>query len=284
MGSNRNNILRRASAIIEETERLKAKKEADRLEAERRDEQSTRIMGQTLSTERIVKTIEDNSLKTDELAEVFSRVNLPTPEVTINSPDVIVPKADPIEVIIKEPKVKVIKPDTPKIPPIKVPKANITVKVPPIKLPKINVPKPEVTVNVPEFPTNMDVTVKNQLKKPVPVTLVGLDGKPMIFSSGGGRSARNDYKRSTTGAYTAVDIVTTATQVVGEVVGRKAITVTHESDDSVYLGFDDNVTTSNGFPVVANQVYGFGDYVGQVYAIISSGAGSSTLSLRVHDV
>lgn len=102
---------------------------------------------------------------------------------------------------------------------VETPKAEVTVKHDPITIPEVNtegievalarglaafkIPKPEVTVNVPKFPDfpkipepkefNGQVTLKGvDRKNPVPVLMVGLDGKPMpmggsVISGGGGR-------------------------------------------------------------------------------------------------
>jgi len=208
----------------------------------------------------------------------------------VNVPEVKMPEMPRPKVVVN-----VDKPDPIVIPPIKVPEAKVMVKMPKIPAAKVNIATKALTNEMRAikkaveaqgmFEPARDIFEDVSFSKPVPVIQVDASGKPVKqIMSGGGGSRPQDYERSTTGAHGAVNVATTATQVVPEILERKAITVTQESDDPVYFGFDDTVTTANGFPVVANQVYGFGDYTGKIYAVISSGAASSTISVRYHDV
>lgn len=95
-----------------------------------------------------------------------------------------------------------IKVEAPKIPEIKVKVPDIKIpdiKVPEVKMPKITVPKPEVKVDVkppkippfPPFPKIPDFPEEVSLKgvdnkSPLPVMMMGGDGKPMMFPAGGG--------------------------------------------------------------------------------------------------
>lgn len=269
---------RRAVALIKQQQaQLEQQKETT----------AAQLVGQLMASEDIVKAIVANRLSADDVVAAVQQINLPAPHVQVTVPDVHVPEITVPPIVVPDiviPEIKIPKIPAPIIPPIKVPKPAVTVnvkvppiKVPLIKLPTITVPPADVQVT---FPETMDV----RAVKPLPVTLYDTDGKPSLPGTGGARVTSVDLKRSTKGRYGAVAVATTATQVMAEVPGRRAITITHESDDPVYLGFDEYVTTGTGFPVVANQIYGFGDYVGQVYAIISPGAGSSTISLRYQEV
>jgi len=85
-----------------------------------------------------------------------------------------------------------------KLPEIKIPKPEIN--MPEIKIPPVNVPQPKVTVNIPKtefpeikvpkgdvvMPNNMDVRMKDiDRKHPLPVSMMGVDGKPLSFPGGG---------------------------------------------------------------------------------------------------
>ena len=123
----------------------------------------------------------------EQVKEAIQSIRVESPSVTVNVPDVIVPKID-TPVIPAFPEIK--------IPDIHVPAPQVTVNVPEIQLPTINVPEPKVTVNLPEvqapvvnvapaevhFPETMMLTPNT---KPFPVIMVDQAGKAMDFSSGG---------------------------------------------------------------------------------------------------
>lgn len=215
--------------------------------------------------------------------------------IKVRAPEVNIPE-------VKVPKPEVTVNYTP--PNINVPTPQVTVDYTPpeVKIPTIKVPTPKVTVKndlkgietrikgisdaiskqeivFPEYDLKKDFNPKN----PMPVTLYDPDGKPHLWIEGG-RGGSNDIKRSATGFYGAVDVATTATQIVGDNRSRKGIVFTHEANDTVYIGLDENVTTSTGFPVLSNQGNPFEYYTGAVYAIISTGAASSTISVRYQEV
>lgn len=77
--------------------------------------------------------------------------------------------------------------------------------------------------------------------------------------------------------YGSVTITSTATLIVEGNCNRKEIIITNYSDDVVvFIGQDENVTTSTGTPFYENQsrghARGFGAYLGPIYGICSGTA------------
>lgn len=68
---------------------------------------------------------------------------------------------------------------------------GLKVNIPEIKAPTVNVPTPQVRVDVPPM-TISEVALKGvDSKNPVPVMMMGTDGKPLMFPSVGGGSKAN---------------------------------------------------------------------------------------------
>jgi len=68
------------------------------------------------------------------------------------------------------------------IPPITVPRPVVNITTPEVKIPQINVPESKIS-----FPESMSVTMDSvDRSKPLPVLMMGTDGKPMSFSMGAG--------------------------------------------------------------------------------------------------
>ncbi len=174
-------------------------------------------------------------------------------------------------------------------PDFEIPTPQVNYTPPVIKMPAVKVPKPEVTVNfdaskikfpkveMPEFnfPKRMEVGLdkyNDYFGLPVKVlNQITLPSVPRIM----------DKPRNNKGGYDGTSVSTTATLIRNDNGGRKSVAFTHEaSADTVYFGLDANVTTINGLPIVANQIFGVDDYTGPLYAIISTGAASSTISVR----
>ena len=80
--------------------------------------------------------------------------------------------------------------------------------------------------------------------------------------------------------YNAVTIQSTATQVLSGNAERKGAIFSNNGTQTLFLGMDSSVTTSNGLPLVANGTLTMDDFggvwKGQVWGIVAS----STADLR----
>ena len=142
--------------------------------------------------------------RTKAIAEAVVGGMIPVITKAIQGMNVDVPKA---EVKVNIPPVRVILPDMPEIeiPEIKVPEAKVTVKLPEMpeiktpKIPPVKVPKPEVTVNVPPIkvpkqePPIVNIPDSVRLKgidksNPLPTMMVDTKGQPISFGQSGGKS------------------------------------------------------------------------------------------------
>lgn len=207
----------------------------------------------------------------------------------IKYPDIQIPKQD-----ITIPEIKVPEINIPDFPSIPAPVVNVEAPVVNVSPPKVHIPQTKVNVPTKAL-TNEMKRVRQAIedkpipifeapdytfKKPIPAILVDAKGKPADLGGSSRGLSSVDKVRSEAGGYGAISVATTATLLTSSK-KRKSIVFTHEDpDDTVYLGKDSSVTTSTGFPIVANQIYGYDDYTGPIYAIISNGAGSSTISVR----
>jgi len=212
----------------------------------------------------------------------------------------VIPEIKIPEIKIPEIKIPEIKaPDVvmPEIPPIKVPKPKVTVKVPPAKITVKEASNKALTKEMKEVRKAIssqvatftpDIFSEVSFTKPVPVILVDVNGKPYIPGqySGGGVTRGGETKKEKTdiGRYGAIDVATTATELIPAKGTRLSIVVTHEDDDPIYIGYDSSVSTTTGTPVTSNQGLTFDNYTGALYAVISSGASSSTISVRYMEV
>ena len=243
-----------------------------------------------------------NSSFIKEITDAIGRIEIKVPEIKIpdiNIPETKVPEAkvkvELPEIVVPEPKITVnVAPPSVNIPEVKVPetkyppypkfpkipKPEVTVNIPPIKVPKIEIPKVEI-------PNNLRVRLNDvDEKHPLPVILTDRLGKPyesVMSISGGGRGASEfERKKRDIGENHAVLITTTSTLIIEKGQGRVGLFLVHESlTDPIYLGLNSSVTTANGFPITANQAVNWDDYVGEIYGIISTGAASSTISMRI---
>ena len=77
-------------------------------------------------------------------------------------------------------------------------------------------------------------------------------------------------------AYGTVTVSDTATKIVDAQTDRQELTLVNNSENVVYLGQDDSVTTSNGVPLYETQTQNrsltTGFWRGPVYGIVSSGS------------
>lgn len=76
--------------------------------------------------------------------------------------------------------------------------------------------------------------------------------------------------------YGAVAVTNAATQILAANANRKRLRLIHQSVQTLYVGFDNAVTTVTGFPLLANQPFEDpGIYTGAVWSI-SDGANIDT--------
>jgi hypothetical protein len=267
--------LRKALAIIRRANEEKV------VENDDTEEKAMALIGPLMAAEELRKA----------LAEVKIKVPKPDPvEVNVKMPKI--PKPDPVEVNI---------PELPAIPPIKVPRPVVKVNLPKPPAAKVTVKEASNRKLAKEMKSIRKVIEEQELvfkernifedvtfTKPLPVLLVDAEGKPYIpgqFGSGGvTRGGEVEHKKASVGRYAAVDVATSATEIVPAKADRKSVVLTHEDDDPIYIGYDDAVTTTNGTPVVANQGLTFDNYTGAVYGVISAGASDSTISIRYMEV
>jgi len=84
-------------------------------------------------------------------------------------------------------------------------------------------------------------------------------------------------------SYNTVTVADTATQILAANARRKGCLIRNNSSQTVYLGFDSSVTTSNGLPLGANETLmnsgQFEAYRGAIYGIVAS----STSDVRYWD-
>jgi len=78
-------------------------------------------------------------------------------------------------------------------------------------------------------------------------------------------------------AYGTVTITTTATKILDDVKSRyrKSAIITNTSSTNVYLGFDSDVTTANGFLLGEQDVWDTNEpraHTGFVYGIVGAGS------------
>lgn len=83
-----------------------------------------------------------------------------------------------------------------------------------------------------------------------------------------------DKARSASGLTGAVELITTARQIIAANTSRKSIIFVHDASNTVYIGLSSALTTGslgNGFPLVANQIASFDDYTGAVFGALDTG-------------
>lgn len=87
------------------------------------------------------------------------------------------------EIKVEVPRTEVVMPD------IRIPRPEVNVTVPEVKVPTVNIPAPIVN-----FPDRMSVSMDSvDNKRPLPVQMMGSDGKPMSFSMGAGGGGKADF-------------------------------------------------------------------------------------------
>jgi hypothetical protein len=119
------------------------------------------------------------------LAQDISSIIQPTLENMIQANQVTI---DSLKQAMREIKVDVPKTEV-RMPTINVPRPSVSVNVPEFKMPQMNIPPPVVN-----FPDRMSVSMDAvDNKSPLPVMMMGGDGKPMTFSMGAGGGGKADF-------------------------------------------------------------------------------------------
>lgn len=80
--------------------------------------------------------------------------------------------------------------------------------------------------------------------------------------------------RSTSGTYGRTAINAGVRQIIAASATRKSVIFVHDSPNTIYIGLDNTVTSvvlGTGFPLVANQIFGFDDYTGAIFGTTESG-------------
>ena len=83
------------------------------------------------------------------------------------------------------------------------------------------------------------------------------------------------FPSSSTGEVGAVSVGTSATLIKAAKSDRVSLKITNGGTETVYIGFDSGVTTSNGFPILTQDVLDFSGndlYTGVVYGIVGTGS------------
>jgi hypothetical protein len=77
--------------------------------------------------------------------------------------------------------------------------------------------------------------------------------------------------RTTGESYNAVSVGSTATQIVASNSIRRYVMIFNASDKTVYVGFDNSVTTSNGVPILRKAGIIIDQTEVNIYGIVASG-------------
>lgn len=69
-----------------------------------------------------------------------------------------------------------------------------------------------------------------------------------------------------------VSIATSATQILALNTSQKKRLITNVGSATIFIGSNNSVTTSNGFPLLVGENLNIGDFNGTVYGIVASGS------------
>ena len=76
---------------------------------------------------------------------------------------------------------------------------------------------------------------------------------------------------ASTGTYNQVSISQSAAQIVAANSARKSVAITNNNVEGLYVGFNNSVTSANGFKLAQGQAISFDIYTGGVWGIATSG-------------
>lgn len=86
--------------------------------------------------------------------------------------------------------------------------------------------------------------------------------------------------KASSGINTAVSVSTTATLLANVNTSRKSIVIYNNGPETVFLGYDTNVSFSTGIPLTSGSAYSDDTYLGSYFGITSSG----TSDVRIGEV
>jgi len=122
---------------------------------------------------------------------------------------------------------------------------------------------------------------------PLPVNIVSGAGATSAVnisdSSGVGYSGSNPLPTYNVGAATQSTYATTvgsdaSTQIATTNIDRKSIIITHQNSLALYVSTGTAVSTTS-FPLLANQIIGWNEYVGPLYAILTEGGATAKVTI-----
>jgi len=70
--------------------------------------------------------------------------------------------------------------------------------------------------------------------------------------------------------YDQVSVGTSATSIISSNTNEKVRTIKNIGSNSIFVGGDSSVTTSNGFPIDAGETLDVSDYTGEVFGIVAT--------------
>lgn len=167
------------------------KEKVQDLKAQKRQDEIVGLiaaLGEHISSE-IKDGISNIKIDAPVIPEIKAPVIPPFPELPKFPEFPAFPEVKLPTINVPAPQVTVNVPDFPKIPPIVVPEPKVTVNVP-----KADAP----IVNIPPFPESMSVSGSVGLdgvdkKHPLPVMMMGMDGKPLQMPGGSVGGGRGDF-------------------------------------------------------------------------------------------
>lgn len=70
--------------------------------------------------------------------------------------------------------------------------------------------------------------------------------------------------------YDQVSVGTTATTIISANTNAKVRTIKNIGSNTIYVGADTSITTSNSFPIDAGETLQISDYTGVIYGIVAA--------------
>ena len=67
-----------------------------------------------------------------------------------------------------------------------------------------------------------------------------------------------------------INVSTTATLIIASNVDEQNRLIENVGSETIYIGGDNSVLTTTGFPLEADEVLDFGVYTGDIYGIVST--------------
>lgn len=110
--------------------------------------------------------------------------------------------------------------------------------------------------------------------------LVGWDSGNKTFrlvsvNSDGQISTTQTLSGADVASYSKTVVNTTVTNIVQANASRKRLIITNNHNDTLYIGFDESVTVSTGFPLNTGEQLSLTEYSGAVYGIMDVAIGDA---------